>query len=181
MVRRFLRHHFDAPAVMAFCVRTGFAHPVALRIARGWERLIHPLLDASVPELPLVRLAAPVGRTDRILVCAANPREPIIELRDDRDPVHAYSHRGPGRSGMAQPGLGSGPDVSRAERVVADFLMPREPVRPDGPVMDLTIGGLALCVCTSAERQIRANASGAAADCRQVLTPKGGLEDGHAR
>ena len=67
------------------------------------------------------------------------------------------------------------------EVVVAGLVMPREAFRPVGPVMDPTGGGNALFFCASPERQIRANASGTAADCRQALTPNGGHQHGHAR
>ena len=67
------------------------------------------------------------------------------------------------------------------EVVVAGLVMPREAFRPVGPVMDLTVGGNALFFWASAERQIRANASGTAADCGQVLTPNRGPQHGHAR
>jgi hypothetical protein len=58
MTRRFLRHHLNALHVMAFCVHRGFPRPVALRIARGWERLIHPFLYGSVRALTLGPVAA---------------------------------------------------------------------------------------------------------------------------
>jgi hypothetical protein len=67
------------------------------------------------------------------------------------------------------------------EVVVAGLLMPRRAFCPVGPIIDLTVGGNTLFFCASAERRIRANASGAAADYRQVLTPNGGNQDGHAR
>lgn len=44
MARRRLHHHLNALHIMAVLLRTGLPLPVALRIARGWERLVHPLL-----------------------------------------------------------------------------------------------------------------------------------------
>jgi hypothetical protein len=63
MVPRFLHHHLNALHVMAFCVHRGLPRSVALRVARRWERLIHPLLYTSVRGLVLVPVAAPVVRT----------------------------------------------------------------------------------------------------------------------
>jgi hypothetical protein len=66
MALQFLRHHLNALHIMALLIHARLPRAAALRIARRWERLVHPLLYASAREMALVRVAAPAVRTYRV-------------------------------------------------------------------------------------------------------------------
>jgi len=58
MIPSNLQHWLNALHIMCLFVRCGVSRPTALRIARCWEHVMHPLLYSRLETLKPVRIRA---------------------------------------------------------------------------------------------------------------------------